>query len=110
MKWKWGEDETPITDRYTHLGVGVSKDCSWHAQIAKLILIGKGKAHVRKVDSIPTDSNLDTRVKRCILNSVIVPNLEYAEGWQGNAKLEKQPETIPMTAAKQVLGCSKYDE
>ena len=32
--------------------------------------------------------------------------LEYAEVWEGNAKLVKQPETIQMTAAKKVLTCS----
>ena len=43
--------------------------------------------------------------------SVIVPMLEYAgEVWEGNAKFVKQLETVQMTAAKKILGCSKYDE
>ena len=43
--------------------------------------------------------------------TVIAPKLEYAgEGWEGNAKFVKQLETVQMTAAKKVLGCSKYDE
>ena len=83
----------------------MSKGCSWDAHIAKVI--GKGKAHVCKMDAILTDSNLDTRIKRCILMNVIVPKLEHAgEVWEGNAKLVKQLETVQMTAAKKVLGCS----
>ena len=41
FKWKWGEDELPIVDQYTYLGVEISKDCSWDARIAKGI--GKGE-------------------------------------------------------------------
>ena len=60
------------------------------------------------MDVILRDSHLDTRIKRCILMSVIVPKLEYAgEVWEGNAKLVKKFETIPMTAAKKIVGYSK---
>lgn len=38
--WKWGEEELPVVDKYTYLGVEISKECSWDAHIAKLI--GKG--------------------------------------------------------------------
>ena len=41
FKWKW-EDELPIVDQYSYLGVEISKYCSWHAHIAKAI--GKGKS------------------------------------------------------------------
>ena len=70
-------------------------------------MIGKGKAHVGKMDAILTDSHLDTRIKRCVLMNVIGPKLEYSgEVWEGNAKLVKQLETVQMSAAKNVLGCS----
>ena len=59
------------------------------------------------MDVILRESQLDTRIKRCILMNVIVPKLEYAEVWEGNAKLVKKLETIPMTEAKKILGCSK---
>ena len=96
-------------DQYTHLGVEISKDCSWDAHIAKVI--GKGKSQVGKMDAILTDSHLDTRIKLCILINVVVPKLEHAGGvWEGNAKLVKQLETVRMTAAKNILliliGCS----
>ena len=40
--------------------------------------------------------------------NVIVPKLEYAEVWEGNAKLVKKLETVPpMAAAKKILGRSK---
>ena len=59
------------------------------------------------MDAILTDSRLDTRIKKCILMNVIVPNLEYAgDEREGNAKLVKQVATVQMTAAKKVLGCS----
>ena len=52
------EDELPIADQYTCLGVEFSKQCSWDAHIAEVI--GKGKAHVDKMDAILTDLHLDT--------------------------------------------------
>ena len=51
FKWRWGEDELPIVDRYTYRGVNISKDCSWDAHIAKVI--GKGKSQVGKMDAPP---------------------------------------------------------
>ena len=105
FKWKWGEEELPVVDKYTYLGVEISKECSWDAHIAKLI--GKGKAQIGKMDEILTDPHLDTRIKRCILLNVIVPKLEYAgEVWEGNEKAVKQLETVQMAAAKKILGCS----
>ena len=70
FKWKWGEDELPIADQYTYLGVEISKECSWDAHTAKVI--GKGKAHLGKMDAILTDSHLDARIKTRILINVIV--------------------------------------
>ena len=37
FSWKWGEDENPIVDQYTYLGVEMSKDCSWDSRIAEVI-------------------------------------------------------------------------
>ena len=70
-------------------------------------MIRKGKARVGKIDAILTASHLDTRLK-CILMNMIVPKLEYAKVWEGDAKLVKQLETVQMTAARKVLsiGCS----
>ena len=78
FSWKWGEDELPIVDRYTYLGVEISKDCSWDTHVVKVV--GKGNAHVGKMDAILTESHLDTRIKTCILTNVIVPTLGYAVG------------------------------
>ena len=60
FSWKWGEDELPIVDRETYLGVDISKNCSWDTHTAGVI--GKGKAHVGKMDAILTDSHLETTV------------------------------------------------
>ena len=38
---------------------------------------------------------------------VVVPKLECAGVWEGNAKLVNKLETVAMTAAKKILGCSK---
>ena len=101
FNWKWGEDKLPIVDQYTYLGVEISKDCSWDAHIAKLI--GKGKSQVGKMGAI----HLDTWIKICILMDVIVPKVEYTgEVWEGIAKFVKQLETVQMTAAEKLLGCS----
>ena len=58
FKWKWREDGLSIVDQYTHLGVEISKGCSWGAHTAKVI--GKGKSQVGKTDAILTDSHVDT--------------------------------------------------
>ena len=105
FKWKWGEDEVPIVDQYTHLGVEISKDCSWDAHKAKAI--GKGKSQAGNMDATLTDPHLDTRIKICFVMNVIVPKSEYAgEVWEGNAKFVQQLETVQMAAAKKILGCS----
>ena len=53
------------------------------------------------------DPHLDTRIKRCMLMNVIVPNIDYAgEVWEGNAKFAQQLEAVQMTAAKLILGCA----
>ena len=40
--WKWGEeDESPIVDQYTYLGVDISKYCVWDTYRANAV--GKGK-------------------------------------------------------------------
>ena len=44
------------------------------------------------MDTILTDSHLDTKIKRCILMNVIVPKIEYAgELCEGNAKKLVKP-------------------
>ena len=48
-----------------------------------------------------------TRVYVITHFNVIVPKLEYVDVWEGNTKLVKKLETVPMTAAKKILGCSK---
>ena len=96
----------PIVDQYTYLGVEISKNCSSDAHIYRVIQ--KGKTEVGKMDMILRDSRLHTRIKRCILLNVIVPKLEYAgEVWEGNKKLAEKLETVQMSAAKKILGCSK---
>ena len=95
FKYSW-EDELPIADHYTYLGVDTSKDCSWDAHIAKVI--GTGKPQVGKIDAILTDPHLDTRIKIRVLMSVIIPQLEYAgEVWEGNAKFVRQLGTVQIT-------------
>ena len=99
FKWKWGGEELPIVDQYTYLGVEISKNCFWDAQINKMIQ--KGKAEVGRMDVILTDSLLDTRTKRCILLNVILPKLEYAgEVWEGNKKLADKLETVQMATSQ----------
>ena len=85
FRWKWGEDERPIVDQYTYVGVEISKDCSWDAHIAKVI--GKDKSQVGKMDVILTDPHLDTRIKRCILINVIVLKLRVC---RKNMKRERE--------------------
>ena len=51
-------------------------------------MVEKGKAVVDKMDLILRDPYLDTRIKKCILLDVIVPQLEYAgEVWGGEREI-----------------------
>ena len=70
-------------------------------------MIGKGKAHVGKMDAILSDTHLDARVKICIMMNVMAPKPRAYAGKvsEGNAKFVRKLETIQMTAAKKVLGC-----
>ena len=47
------------------------------------------------MDVILRESHIDTRISVCFPMKVIVPKLEYAEVWEGNAKLVKKLETVP---------------
>ena len=59
------------------------------------------------MDAVLTDPHLDTRIKICILMNMIVPKLAHAvEVWKGSAECVKQLETVQMTPAESVLGCS----
>ena len=46
FEWGWKEEELPIVDQHTYLGVprrvDISKFCSWDAHIAKLVVEKKG--------------------------------------------------------------------
>ena len=84
FKWKWGEDELPIVDQYTYLGIEISKDCFWDAHMTEVI--GKGKSEVGKMDAILTDPHLDTTITVCILINVIVQKLEYAGASMGRER------------------------
>ena len=90
LKRKWGEDELPIVDQYTYLGVEISKDCSWDAHVAKVI--GKGTSQVGKMDAIPTDPHVDTMIKIFIMMDVIVRKLEYTgEVWEWAREVRMTP-------------------
>ena len=59
------------------------------------------------MDAIPTDAYLDTKIKICILMNMILPKLGHAgEVWEGNAKFVIRLETVQMTAATNIPGCS----
>ena len=74
FKCKWGENDLPIVNQCTYLGVEISKDCSCDKNIAKVL--GKGRAQVGEMAGILTDSHLDTSIKICPMINVIVPKLE----------------------------------
>ena len=60
------------------------------------------------MDAILTDSNLDTRTNRSILMNVIVPKLECAEVWEGNAKLVRaQTTAAKKSSINRMLKCEE---
>ena len=71
FKWKWGEEEVPVADHYTYASIDISKNCSWDTHIHEGI--EKGKADMGKMGVMLRNSHLDTRMKRYILENVIVP-------------------------------------
>ena len=73
----------PIVDHYIYLGVEILEECSWDAPIAKVV--GKGEAHVDKMDAILPDSHLDTRIEVGILMNVVIKT-RICRIWEGNGK------------------------
>lgn len=52
--------------------------------------------------------HLDITKKRYNLMNFIVLKFKCAgEVWEGNAKLVRKPEPVPITAAREILECSK---
>lgn len=73
-------DLTPLT----YLGVEISKHCSWETHTA--VVVGKGTTHIGKKDAILTDSNLGTRIKKCIIMNVVVPKATTCRSSMGRAR------------------------
>ena len=100
---KWVEDELPIEYQCTYLwrrDLKILPLGHTHSTCSKSNM-GKGNAHARKMDTILTDSHLDTLIKSCTPMNVIAPKLEYAgEVWKGNAKFVKRLKTMHMIATK----------
>lgn len=70
-------------------------------------VIGLGMAQIGKMGMTLRDSHLNTKIKRCLLETVIVPELEYAgKIWKGNAKSVKQMGTEQIATAHKKLGYS----
>lgn len=61
---------------------------------------GNGKAKIGKMDAIVRHSHPGTRIKRCVLIMVIVPEPQHAEVWEGSAVFVTWLEAARMTAAK----------
>ena len=100
-----GEGGTTDGRPAKYLGVDISKDCSWDAHIYGAIV--KGDADIGGVDVILRDSHLDSSIMKYVLINVMVPKVENAEVWEGNAKLVKTMETLQMAAAEKTIECSK---
>ena len=99
----------PIADQYEYVPWRrywylKETDCSWDAHTAKVV--GKGETRVGNMNAILTDSHLDTRIYRYVMN-VIVPKQEYAEVWEGNATLVKQVETDDELETRQMTAAKK---
>ena len=68
-------------------------DFFWDTNIPKVM--GKGKAHLGKVDAILTNSHLDTKINMCILMKGMVQKLEHAgEIWEGDSKYTAENSTF----------------
>lgn len=80
FKYTWEEEESPTVHQHTHLGEGISKNCSWDVHMEEVI--GKGKTRKDKIDVILTDSNLGSKIKVCILTYIDVSKLYTQEKYR----------------------------
>ena len=110
FKWKRGEDELPIADQHTYLGV--------ENNLTRLFLVcthrksnRNRKAHIGKMDSILTDSHLDTRIQiPCMhYDGCDCPKARICRKSMGreHAKFIKQMEPANLAAANKAPGCSR---
>ena len=100
---------------HKHLGLYLSKDCSWHMQIKYIIEKAWTRINVMRKFKF----ELDRKSLEIIYTSFIRPLLEYGSGiWDNCTVLEKQNiEKIQLEAARIVTGTTKlvsfqslYDE
>ena len=106
FEWMWGEDELPIVDHWTYLLWRSQRTTlgmhTWRMQLERV-----KQYQVGKMDAILPDPRLDSRFKICFLINVVFPKFEHVgEAWEGNAKFVNQLETVQITAANKMLGCS----
>ena len=88
IKCKWMEEQLPIVDQYTYLGVKISINCSWDVHINETV--AKAKSQVGRMDVILRDSHQDCRTEIYNLMSVIIPKLKYeGEAMGGERGIEE---------------------
>ncbi len=74
----WGDQELPIVEEYTHLGVLVSSDGSQDAHFQ--IIIKQGNARVAAMKPLLRDAHLTMRIKCLLMFTALRPCLEFASG------------------------------
>lgn len=100
----WGDQEIPIVDEYTHLGVLVSSDGSQDAHFQRIIK--QGNARVAAMKPLLKDAHLTMRIKRLLMLTALRPCLEFAsEVLVPNSVQCRALESVQLKAARVVLGC-----
>ena len=100
----WGDQEIPIVEEYTHLGVLVSSDGSQDAHFQRIIK--QGNARVAAMKPLLTDAHLTMRIKRLLMLTALRPCLEFASEVLVPSRVHcRALESVQLKAARLILGC-----
>ena len=100
----WGDQEIPIVEEYTHLGVLVSSDGSHDAHFQRIIK--QGNARVAAMEPLLTDAHLTMRIKRLLMLTALRPCLEFASEVLVPSRVHcRALESVQLKAARLILGC-----
>ena len=100
----WGDQEIPIVEEYTHLGVLVSSDGSHDAHFQRVIQ--QGNARVAAMKPLLKDAHLTIRIKRLLMLTALLPCLEFASEVLVPSSVQcRALESVQLKAARLILGC-----
>ncbi len=100
----WGDQQIPVVEEFTHLGVLVSADGSHDAHFERVVKQGNARVAAMKPPFI--DAYLTVRVKRLLSLTALRPCIEYAsEVLVPTTAQSRALKSVQLKAARMISGC-----